>query len=612
MKTYKDLFLTKPDGKEHLVAISGDKEMYFATLMNLLERDISLHEEAKSMVLAVILADARYRNSYNRGFLTYLFSRYDFGIREIRDAIWLMRNGKLPPKRKYKQSKESYRQSRESAASRIGPSPVGRRLNRRQRDVLKEIIYAMKPHELERSYAANVEVWREVFKYLHTNPKNLQLDWFQEAVYGASVPEDSYIALVRSLTHKNALEYMSTHRIPLKEYRKRMKITPEILAELVQWLDVKSLVRQRNMLFGEGKALEAKDRENYDAILKQRLDEFKGALYLNYGEVINVLEDDRIDEDLRLALAKQLRRNITRFPIPLSGRVRLIVDNSPSMDKAVILAFHLLLLMSMQITEHDIVLVNRVSSRQDEIEQRYGLELPPKSILDAVRMSKVVGCEGMTNLASSLQDVLVEEESKFDSVIFLTDECENQLMDGRSIRSSYSQSPTVEEHMQHGTFAWALEKYAKEIHQRVLQTVIVNIPSTGAGSYCKKDRESGALTPYMGVTNALINKGLPVQTYVVDSVRNIESFLALLNADTPLFQRDVLKTRDLLQEQGVEEVSKKIRLAKRQLSYARLLVLTNGTCKCGGVFGLTQISAFRMGETIQCEYCDKTFTPSFF
>ncbi len=609
MKSYKDLFLTLPNAQEHVQAIQADKEMYYATLMMLLESDISLDEQAKAVVLATLLTDAKYKNNYNRDFLNYLFGRYDFGIREIRDAIWLMRNGKLPPKRHYRQSKEQYRVLREAESRKKGPSPTGRRLNRRQRDVLKEILYKMSPHDLERSYATNVEIYREVFDFLHTNPKNFQLDWFQEATYGGPVPDDSYIGLVRSLNAENAVEYLHSHRIPLKEYRKRMRLDPTLLHAFSERADLKSLVRQRSMLFSETKDIEDTHKDGFDAVLAERINNYRGILYLNYGECIEVLEDETIGLELRKALAKQVQRNLSRFPVPLHGRVRLVLDNSPSMERAVVVAFHLLLLLSLQVENPEIVMVNRSRYTKQEIEYKFGVTLPPEDILEAVGITKAVKCEGMTNLACSLQDVLQEEESKFDSLIFLTDECENQRLDGSGLSGSWSHAG---DHGSHGTFAWALEKYSKEIHQRILQTVVVNIPSKGSGSYCKRDPVTNALLPYFGMTKAIREKGLPIQTYVVDSIRHVEYFLAMLNADTPLFHRDVLKTRDLLRDQGIVETTKKIRLAKKQLSLARVLVLTNGTCKCGGLFQLEQIGKFRLGETIQCSYCDKTFTPSFF
>ncbi|GAB5355933.1 hypothetical protein AAMO2058_000247300 [Amorphochlora amoebiformis] len=207
----------EPKMIDHVKAFLSDKEEYLTHLNMVLTYRVELSTAAKGRILATLFSlgdKAKEAES-----LLYGYGAYAYGFGEVLKAIELL---DTPRRIRQKKAKLDILEAKVSKDEKVVKKKtlsklktdihqlgrdgwMGTSLNGKGIRFFKAYLGSMSKASLE-FYLLNfpTAIWKQAFDVLHTNPKELALDYFQGAVYDKkAVPKGSVVDVARQVTLKN-------------------------------------------------------------------------------------------------------------------------------------------------------------------------------------------------------------------------------------------------------------------------------------------------------------------------------------------------------------------------------------------------------------------------
>ncbi|MHA2335505.1 MAG: hypothetical protein ACXAEU_25975, partial [Candidatus Hodarchaeales archaeon] len=490
---YHQLFLkTAFDPKEHLQALEDDYYRYWGTLLLLTTSDVHLSKEIKSTTIAAVLAKK------DKEIFQWLMSKRYYNMLEIRDAIRLLR-GELKQK-----GKVGY-----------GSGP---------RKMVKKWFSSLSEEELTNSLTKySYDAWREVIDLTHSHPSDFQVEWFQKAVYGAPVPENSKLGRLRKFkdaSKEEQREIIKKEGVHAYHHlRRKTEGDEELSNDQARVMALAQLIRHHERF----------NNLEVDKILLERLEKQEKAIHMNFAEFLNRImvlrKQDKVNNELgaiRLDIANELERladlGIEKQNINLDYPVALLVDKSASMEEAIHTGVPLAaILASRNPDETKMVLFGSNAE----------IMKPPSNMNEALSCLKKVKVEGYTCPAAALVEI-----DKLDFVpktlVIVTDEGEN-------VKARY--------HGEECSFSELLEHFYAPRYPRVIFITIGNLAPLMTSSV--------NLTPLMSIPS-LSSKNIPYEKFTVDAKQADFSFVENLLVM-------VKHSKEIIQKIQEETVAKKLK-----------------------------------------------------
>lgn len=364
-------FLTQ-NLNQHYDQLRNNRQRYTAHLIYIFSENLFLPREFRSKVLAVII-------SANDAELIE-FMAYRSTIVDLRDAVRILKDQNDIPKL----------------------------TSKRKIAINKSYLARMNPNKLHYHLLKySGEAFREVIDLTHPHPTIFQDPDFQSVVFGENVGAIGEIRKILNAdpSEEDVIKLMETYSIPWHYLKQRVKFGKAVYKKLIETESLPVLLRQINRL------------EYHDLIEKRLLkaDKVKMNFFEIYGTWKQQLFGNKGQDKLVNLCEKALEDSIRNFPN--MGKVAIVGDLSPSMDFAAEFSIMLSLVLSMAYEDSSLFFFN---NKCTEVEI-------PSNFYDATQLVATTRTSGMTAPATVIELWNSKEYAyNFDTVIIITDECENR------------------------------------------------------------------------------------------------------------------------------------------------------------------------------------------
>lgn len=425
MESLKNIFVDESTLKEHIDAQNNKYDEYITHLILLSKKynvDFSINKKAQ------ILSAAIHRN--DKGLAKYLLNdnkNYDLPVIEKTCSI-------LDSRRLYELMNKKTTVIKNNKKLMIHKSIMSN-LKKMYEDehisltsskckfIKKNWIQNIDKNDLEYNIIQfNPDMWKKIIDLLHLKPSDFKLEWFTKYIFEKVYPENSMIAICKSLNKDNINDIVKMYKLPygyLKTHHKNL-LNDNILLTILDYINLNDVIKDWEIIFNKpifhNKILERMNNER---------------LTIPYGELmkrlISFYEAENINIEISEKLMKIASDELTNFHSYIEQPVVVFGDASSSMDVAI--------MTSSIITS----ILCSISNAKLHLFREYDEKIinPPRTVGEVITLGMKCKASGTTAPVTCLLPYL-ERKEIVKTFIIVTDEEENS--DGKYSISPYGVS----------------------------------------------------------------------------------------------------------------------------------------------------------------------------